>query len=206
MQQINLYQPILRKQKKVFSASTLLLGNLIILLGLLLLYGYTMMQTRALQSQFDQATAQRNERQVKLQQLRLQYPTRQADAALPARLETARQRVRRQQTMYQAIQRYDDTPERRFSAQLQGLAQQVKSGMWLTDIQLQAGHMRLQGQTRDAERVPLLVQALNQEAAFAGMTFDEVIIAREETGNLLGFVMNTRRDPNAPRNAPSGAR
>ena len=41
MQQINLYQPIFRKEEKIFSAKTLLIGNLLVLVGLVVLYGAT---------------------------------------------------------------------------------------------------------------------------------------------------------------------
>ena len=206
MQQINLYQPILRKQKKVFSASTLLIGNLVILVGLLLLYGYTLMQTQGLQAQHDQATAQRNERQTRLQTLTQQYPARQADSRLPAQLDAARERIRQQQTVYRAISRDDNIPENRFSNQLLGLAQQVQTGLWLTEIQLASGHIRLQGQTRDAEQVPRLVQALSREAAFTGVSFQEVAISRDEEGPLLNFIMSTRHSTQAAGITRSGVR
>jgi Tfp pilus assembly protein PilN len=204
MQQINLYQPILRKQKKVFAASTLLLGNLLILGGLLLLFGYTQLQTQTLQGQYDQAVAQRNERQVRLQQMRQQFPPRQADASLPTRLEQARLKLRQQQAMHQAVQGYDDEPQRRFSSQLRGLAQQVKGGIWLTEIRLQNGQMRLRGETGEAQQVPLLVQALSQEASFAGMTFDELLIARDDSSGRIVFTLDSQRE--STTSDPRGAR
>jgi hypothetical protein len=197
MQQINLYQPILRKQKKVFSARTMLLGNLLILAGLLLLYGYTHLQTRSLQNQYAQASAQRDASQTQLLQMQQQYPPRQADLRLPAQLEAARNELRQQQVLLQAIRRYEHTGEQAFSAQLRGLAQQVPSGLWLNQIQLQAGQIHLQGQTLDAQQVPVLVQALSREAAFAGIRFEQVRIARDPDSGQIHFQLNTQRDPAA---------
>lgn len=204
MQQINLYQPILRKQKKVFAASTLLLGNLLILGGLLLLYAYTQLQTQTLQTQYDQAVAQRSDRQVRLQQMRQQFPPRQADVSLPARLEQARLKLRQQQAMHQAVQGYDDAPQGRFSSQLRGLAQQVKGGIWLTEIRLQNGHLRLRGETGEAQQVPHLVQALSQEASFVGMTFDELLIARDDSSGRIVFTLSSQRETTTGN--PRGAR
>ncbi len=194
MQQVNLYQPLLRKQQKVFSTNTLLLGNLIILLGLLLLYGYSQLQTRTLQIQLDQATAQRNDRQQQLLQLQQQYPPRQADATLPEQLDATRNAIRQQQSLLRAVERYDGQPELRFSNQLRGLARQVDGPLWLSSIRLRPSHIHLMGQTREAEQVPRLVQALSNEAAFAGLSFEQVQISRDEESGLLHFSLNTRRD------------
>ena len=194
MQQVNLYQPILRKQKKVFSARTLLLGNLLILAGLLLLYGYTHLQTRNLQNQYTQASAQRDARQAQLLQMQQQYPPRQADPRLPAQLQAARSELRQQQSLLQAIRHYDHSDEQRFSAQLRGLAQQVPSGLWLNQIQLQTGQINLHGQTLDAQQVPVLVQALSREAAFAGIRFEQVRIARDPDSGQIHFQLNTQRE------------
>ena len=201
MQQINLYQPILRKQKKVFSASTLLLGNLIILAGLLALYGYTYLQTHTLQHQYEQASSQRGERQQQLQRLRAQYPTPVADASLPQQLEQTRAQLRQQQNLLQAMRRYDSQPELRFSAQLHGLSRQVRGSIWLTRIELQPGQVQLRGKTRDAEQVPRLVQALRQEAAFTGLVFQQVVISRDEDGRLLEFTLNSQRVSEVPARA-----
>ena len=194
MQQINLYQPILRKQKKVFSARTLLLGNILILAGLLLLYGYTQLQTRSLQHQYAQASAQRDARQLQLLQMQQQYPARQSDPGLPAQLQAARNELRQQQILLQAIRHYDHGDEQRFSAQLRALAQQVPKGLWLTRIQLQAGQIKLQGQTLNAQQVPVLVQALSHEAAFAGIRFEQLRIARDPDNSQIHFQLNTQRD------------
>ncbi len=50
-QQINLYQPIFRKQRQIFSATTLaqLLG--IVAAALLLIYGYGLLQVRGLEGE-----------------------------------------------------------------------------------------------------------------------------------------------------------
>ena len=86
MQQVNLYQPILRKQEKVFSAKTLLQGNLIVLLGLLLLFGYTALQTGKMSEQVEQVQRQRDEQTAQLADLARQFPPKEKDAALPGRI------------------------------------------------------------------------------------------------------------------------
>lgn len=194
MQQVNLYQPILRKQKKVFSARTLLLGNLIILVGLLAMYGVTQLQTISLQQQLAQATQQRADRQQQLQLLRVQYPLREADPQLPELVENQRDRVRRQQQLLHALRGQQAAQPVRFSSQLIGLARQAESGLWFTTIELEPGQVNLHGLTRQADHLPLLVQKLRTETAFSGLHFEHVILEREEQGRLIAFQMRSRRD------------
>src|SRR5258706_453055 len=50
-QQINLYQPIFRKQRQIFSATTLAQVLGVVAAALLLLYGYGLLQVRGLEAQ-----------------------------------------------------------------------------------------------------------------------------------------------------------
>lgn len=194
MQQINLYQPILRKQQKVFSAKTLLLGNLLVLVALLLLYGYTHWQTRNLQQQWEQVQAQRADRITRLQQLQAQFPPPQADANLPTEIDATRALLRERQALLRAIERQQTGVEQRFSAQLLGLAQQVKGPLWLEQIRLAPRQVQLHGFSTEAKGIPGLIQSLSKEAAFAGLSFEQVVIEREAESGLLRFTLNSQRE------------
>ena len=54
-QQINLYQPIFRKQRQIFSATTLAQVLGVVAAALLLLYGYGLLQVRGLEGQGEPA-------------------------------------------------------------------------------------------------------------------------------------------------------
>lgn len=194
MQQINLYQPILRKQEKVFSAKTLLQGNLLVLLGLLLLYGYTLLQSYQLERQVAEATAQRDERQQRLGALRLQYPERIRDASLEQHIEDARNTLQKRRALLQAVKQYDDNPTLRFSEQLLGLSRQDLSSLWLNHIVLGANHqVVLEGSALAADDVPVLLQRLAKEPAFTGTAFQSVVIERNDKTHHIDFSLHSTR-------------
>jgi len=209
MQQINLYQPILRKQEKVFSAKTLLQGNLLVLAGLMLLSAYTLFQTRQLQQQLDEAIQQRSDRQQQLSTLRLQYPERLKDQTLQQQIEQLRGQLQNSQKLLAAVENYEDNPTQGFSAHLAGLARQDLRSLWLTRIVMRGQRqLALEGSALSAQDVPVLIQRLGREPVFSGTEFQRVEIHRnEETGQVDFFLNTTREDKeqNASRNSARGA-
>ena len=71
-QQVNLYQPIFRKQRKVFSAVTIAQAAAVFIVGLLLIYGYGRWQLAALGADIDALELQRNAAMLHLQVLSAQ--------------------------------------------------------------------------------------------------------------------------------------
>lgn len=194
MQQVNLYQPILRKQEKVFSAKTLLQGNLLVLAGLAVIYLYTVFQTQSLQQQLKQTGQQRDQQIKRLADLSAQYPPLARDASLPARIEQARATVQRKRTVLAAVKNLGLDSEVHFSEHLTGLARQDLPHLWLQRIFVQYGqHVELQGSASRAEEVPIYLQRLSDEAAFSGTEFQTVVITQsEQYKHRIDFSLSTR--------------
>ena len=194
MQQINLYQPILRKQEKVFSAKTLLQGNLLVLGGLMLLFAYTLLQTQRLQSQLDEVTQQRNERVQNLNTLRAQYPEKVKDSTLQTKVEQLRKQLQNSQALLAAVQNYEDSPTEGFSGQLAGLSRQDLRSLWLTDIAVRGQHqLVLEGSALSPQDIPILIQRLGVEPGFSGTSFQRVEIQANEKTGQVDFTLNTSR-------------
>lgn len=181
IQQVNLYQPVLRKQKKIFSAITMLQANLLVLLGLLALYLYTVLQTHNMAEQL-LTTQQQRDRQVStVAQLTAKYPPRGKDTDLPGRIEQSRARLQRNQRLLSVVQELGLDQPGGFSAHLAGLAQQDLPDLWLQQIHLQYGQrVALSGTALRAEEVPHYLQRLSTEPAFNGTAFHSVVIARAD--------------------------
>lgn len=207
MQQINLYQPILRKQEKVFSAKTLLQGNLLVLGGLVLLSAYSLFQTRQLQSQLAEATQQRNERMQRLSSLSAQYPQRVKDETLQKQLEQLRLQLQNSQALLGAVANYEDTPTQGFSSYLAGLAREDMRSLWLTRIDVRSQHqLALQGSALSAQDVPTFIQRLGKEPAFSGISFQRVEIQANEKTGQVDFTLNTTRQDEQALAGGSAAR
>jgi hypothetical protein len=194
MQQVNLYQPILRKQEKVFSAKTLLQGNLLVLIGLLLIYLYTLWQTQRIEHQLAQTQQQRDAQIQRIATLTQQYPEKAKDPSLAGRIETAREALQHKQRLLEGVEELGLDTSVRFSDHLDGLARQDLPELWLKQIYLRYGQqVELQGSAYKAEAVPLFLQRLSEESAFAGTAFQSVLIARsEEFDNRIDFTLSTQ--------------
>jgi hypothetical protein len=194
MQQINLYQPILRKQEKIFSAKTMLQGNLLVLAGLAVIYIYTVLQTQGLQEQLTQAGAQRDQHLKRNAELLVQYPPRAKDSSLAPRIETARAALQQKRVLLATVSTLGLEDEIHFSHHLTGLARQDLPNLWLQRIFLQYGkQVELRGSALHAEEVPRYLQRLSAEEAFSGTAFHNVVITRsEEFANRVDFAISTR--------------
>lgn len=205
MQQINLYQPILRKQEKVFSAKTLLQGNLLVFGGLMLLFAYTLLQTRQLQDQLDEATQQRNDRLATLNTLRAQYPEKVKDSSLEKQVAQLRKQLQNSQALLAAVRNYDDNPTRGFSSHLAGLARQDLRSLWLTQITVRGQRqLALQGSAVTPQDIPLLIQRLGTEPVFGGTAFQRVEIQANEKTGQVDFVLSTSRLEKDASASPAG--
>jgi hypothetical protein len=194
MQQVNLYQPILRKQEKVFSAKTLLQGNLLVLAALAVIYLYTLYQTQGLEQQLAQAKQQHGAQIKRLTELAAQFPPRPKDPALAPRIEAARGTQQQKQAILTAVSTLGLESKVHFSRHLTGLARQDLPNLWLQRIFLQYGQqVELQGSAYLAEEVPRYLQRLSAEEAFSGTAFHSVVIARsEEFADRVDFALSTR--------------
>lgn len=195
MQQINLYQPILRKQEKVFSLKTLLQGNLIILTALVLFYLVTLYQTHSLRNQHEALQQERNKRTTTLGELQQQFPAKARDQALGQRLEAQQALLNHRKRLLRELQQQntgaDGNPG--FSEQLSGLARQDVEQIWLEQISVRDGkQLTLQGWASAPEEIPRLIQRLSTEPSFSGTAFTHVELTRAENdAALIGFRLHT---------------
>lgn len=180
MQQINLYQPIFRKEEKIFSARTLLIGNLLVLVGLIALYGITFLQGESLQDQLSQTINQRDENRDRISQLSAQYPQKKRDPQLAIRIANARGRLAFLREVTTTLSSQINGIGGGFSEHLAGLSRQDIPKLWLTQITISGGgrELKLHGSTINSERVPYYIQQLSREDIFQGTSFHRLSIRR----------------------------
>lgn len=198
MQQVNLYQPILRKQERVFSLKTLLHGNLLIVSVLALLYLNTLYQTSRLESQHTQVQQELQERSDRLAQLKKQYPPKTKDPSLADIIKKKQALLDHRQRLIREL-RHQNTGaggNPGFSEQLNGLSRQDIEAIWFERVSVRDGKaLTLSGKATAAEEVPRLIQRLATEPSFSGTEFTNVLISRDESGKpLVAFELHTDSD------------
>ena len=193
-QQVNLYQPILGAEKRLFSARAIGIGLALLAACLGGLAGFAAWRT---------GRVERAVSQLEQDQVRQLARTQQAGAALRPTLSVAeldRQakdfsaEITARERALEVVQRGATTPGSSFAARLEAIARRQPEGIWLREIVVGSGDGRLalQGRTVDARLVPAYLAALAEERALDGVRFDTLSMRRataEEAPAALVFTL-----------------
>jgi hypothetical protein len=172
-QQINLFNPIFRKQKKYFSSVTMAQALAIILLACALLAVDASIRMRALARQAAETDALLAARQQRLTEVKVQFAPRQKSTTLAAEILEAQQELVMLQNASATVQRggFGDTIG--FSPYFRAFARQSIDGLWLTDVRLASGGsaIGIQGNVLQAPLVPQYMGRLASEPVMKGKSF-----------------------------------
>lgn len=198
-QNINLYQPIFRRQRKIFSAETMLSMMGILIVGLVAIFLFSQWRYGQLEDRVEQLAEQEEQALARLSSLEETLPKRQESPALRRAVEEAE---RDRELKRRALEVLDDGvlgEQKGFSGYLTALARQRVEPVWLTGIRIGGGgaELDLRGRTQQASQVPVYLQKLSDEAIFSGTDFRRMQIDRTELdtgGSVLEFRLSTRSD------------
>jgi hypothetical protein len=192
-QQINLYQPIFRKQRQIFSAATMFQALAIVAVALLAIYGYGSLRVRSLEAEVVQLEGR--ERALSTQLARID-PTmnqgrRDEVAGELARLNAT---LLDQQRLIEVLREQPLGDTAGFSPYLAALGRQRTPMLWLTAIGVNGGTgaIELAGRSLDAKLVPEYMQRLADEPALAGQRFDRFEITHDDTTGEAVFRATSR--------------
>jgi hypothetical protein len=203
-QQINLYQPIFRKQRQIFSAVTMLQAVGVVAVALLGLYGYGLAKVGALEAEVLQLEGR--EKALATQLMRID-PALSANrrAELEAELRRLNATLLDQQRLIDVLREQPLGGTEGFSSYLAALARQRTPELWLTEIGINGGTaaIELAGRSLTPSLVPEYMQRLGQEPALAGQQFDRFEIELDADTGESTFRATSRA---ALRVAANGSR
>lgn len=171
-QQVNLYQPIFRKQKRKFSAMAMLQATALMVLGIGLMYGYTQWQVRQLRAEAAHVEKQLAGLTKRLDDITRQFGERLQSRELQARIQEVQTQLAEKQQLRVALSSAKYNTQG-FSDYFIAFARQHLSGVWLTglDITGAAEQMTLKGRSINPELVPRYLQRLSNEQRLSGIEF-----------------------------------
>lgn len=191
-QQVNLYQPILGAEKRLFSARAIGAALALLAVSLVLLGGYGSWRTSRLERSIaelekrqaaDLAAAERSGTVLKPGKsvAQLDEEAKQLTAGIGAR-----------ERALALVRLGSPSPVTGFAARLEALAHRQLDGLWLHQIVMGSGEGRLalRGEALDPNLVPAYLAALAAEPALAGVRFDTLSLRRakpEEAPAQLAF-------------------
>jgi hypothetical protein len=187
-QQINLYQPIFRKQRLIFSAAAMAQAAAIVAAALLAIYGYGLFKVARLEAE---AARLEGLEQTFTAQLGGIDPSLAASARAAAEQEIAALNATLDERR-RLIEVLRDRPlgsSEGFSGYLAALGRQHRPDLWLTRIAVNGGTraLELAGRSVRAEAVPEYLRRLGAESALAGQRFDRLEIERDEAAGEVAF-------------------
>jgi hypothetical protein len=191
-QQVNLYQPILGAEKRIFSARAI--GGSLLTLGVCLggLHAFGAWRTgrversvAIIERQIAAETSLRDRVNAALR------PSRSIVELQAQALELTADIAARERAL-DLVNRDTASPATGFAARLEALGRRQIDGLWLRTIVVGSGDglLALQGATVDRRLVPQYLAALAEEHAFDGVRFDKLAMRqarREEAPAQLMF-------------------
>ncbi|MBI1732535.1 MAG: hypothetical protein HYR49_07170 [Gammaproteobacteria bacterium] len=204
IQQINLYQPIFRKQKVVFSALAMVQVWGIVALMMTVIAGYTAYQIRALERQLAEARKYQSVTQGNVDKLKAQELAKTPSKLLESEVRRAQVEMAERRQVADLLSSGALSNVRGFSAQFEGLARQHAGGAWLTEISMREGGnwINLRGIALAPEIVPAYLRNLLAAEAFAGMKFNVLNLqASVDDPGRLWFEVGTAVKETAPAGA-----
>lgn len=172
-QQINLFNPIFRKQKKYLSTVTIAQSLGLILFGGLLLSGYATYRSASLASDASIVDNQLKMAQSQLSRIDANYAPRQKNATLDEDIKKADAQLKSLQAVADILQKGELGNTKGYSTYLRAFARQIVDGLWLTGFNIYgAGNeIGLRGRALRPEMVPVYINRLKTESVMQGKSF-----------------------------------
>ncbi len=192
-QQINLFNPIFLKQKKIFTALPMAEALGVIVAGALLLNWYASQSVAELEKVAAAGKAALAKREQRLLQAKAQFAPRAKDPALAAQLAEAEAELKALHDVSSVLQGGALGNTAGYAEYFRAFSRQNVSGLWLTGLSINgAGNdIGVQGRAMQAALIPSYITRLTGERVMRGKSFASLDIARPDAA--------------APANAPAAS-
>jgi hypothetical protein len=194
-QQVNLFNPIFLKQKKVFSALAMAQALGLLLAGALTVAFYANQNVGALEHEAELGRDRLAQRAQRLAKARAEFPPRQKSARLETELVQAEARLKAMRDVSGVLERGELGNTSGYSEYFRALARQNLSGVWLTGVSVggAGNEVGVQGRALDPALVPAYLGRLTHEQVMRGKAFGSLRIsqaapAKDAAGTVPPYV------------------
>jgi hypothetical protein len=179
-QQINLHQPILREEPKLFGAKAALRAFVAVLVALGIISGYGAFKVKRLEQATQALRERQTEQEHSLSTASTMSAARATSVDLSARVKRAETQVIAATRALGLLRAGAAGRTTGFAARLEALARRHVDGVWIDRMALSGSSeaMSLGGATFNPDLVPQYLQNLSQESVLAGARFDQLAIER----------------------------
>ncbi len=183
MQQVNLFHSQFATKPVTFGWRSLLVMAGAAVVAMFGISAYGSLQLQKLDQQAGVMEQQLGQLRQGLARLNQSLSAAQGDPHRAAERERLRRQNVEAQQFFQALSRMSQPDQARFSTYFRGLARHPVSGLWLEEMQIDAGGqaLTLRGQALEPSLIPQFLQALRAESSFSGHAFAEVEFERNRS-------------------------
>ncbi|SEN91393.1 hypothetical protein SAMN05428959_103743 [Duganella sp. CF517] len=201
-QQINLFNPIFLKQKKVFTALPMAEALGVIVAGALLLTWYAGERVAALEQSAASGKTLLADRERRLVEANKQFAPRQKSATIATEVAQAEAELRSLQQVEAVLRDGTLGNAAGYAEYFRAFARQNVSGLWLTGVSIVgAGNdIGVQGRAMQPTLIPAYIARLKSEPIMHGKSFASLDISRPEAQ-----LMPAAAPPSAPAAIAGGA-
>jgi hypothetical protein len=203
-QQINLFNPIFLKQKKIFTALPMAEALGIVVAGALLLNWYAAQRVADLQREADEGKAMLAAREQRLVKANAQFAPRANDPKLSAELADAQAELKALHDVSLVLQGGALGNTNGYAEYFRAFSRQNVSGLWLTGVTIGAAgnDIGVQGRAMQATLIPNYIARLTGERVMHGKTFASLDIARPDAVAPAPAATPATATPAAPATSP----
>lgn len=201
-QQINLFNPAFRKQKKYFSAVAMAQALGLLLLGMLVLAGFVNYQVQKAGQEAAAATTQLAQTKEQLVKANAENVPRAKSKALEEEIKKSEAEVASLQKVFDILKKEDFGNTKGYSEYMRAFSRQIVSGLWLTGFGIRgAGNeIAVQGKALQPELVPAYIGRLKNEPIMHGKSFETLEmqvpqVDQIKKGDIAAAAATTERVP-----------
>lgn len=180
-QQINLFNPVFLKQKKVFSSVAMAQALGVLLVGALAMVAYGKQHVGALEKELQAVNAQLVRKQARQALVNTEFAPRQPRKELEAEVVAAEAQLRALQAVSGVLERGELGNTTGFSEYYKALARQHVSGLWLTGVSVAGADIGIRGRAMESSMIPGYINRLTRESVMQGKSFASLQIAQGES-------------------------
>lgn len=182
-QHINLFNPAFLKQRKYFSATTMLQALVLIAAGCGLFYVYAAYQVKLLSKQSEETSKRHTAEQLRLGRYMAEFSPQQSGQLLENELKNAEAKAAAQRELIETLKSGVIGNTTGYSEYMRAFARQAEAGLWLTAFHItgDAASMEIKGAVLSADLVPAYIQRLSRENVMRGKVFASLQMQQPKT-------------------------
>jgi Tfp pilus assembly protein PilN len=196
-QQINLYQPIFRRERKTLSAVTVAATLGVVVVALTGFSLYTARGVVRLETEVAQLTEQQEKQQAQMAKVGELFSRQARRSDVDARVKALKSTLSERTQALAVLQSGAAGQTSGFASRMEALARRHVNGLWIEGLAMSGTHstMSISGGSVDADIVPVYLRSLSSEAVLSGTRFDDFVIERPEKGTRVRFRAGSKSLP-----------